>query len=46
MFEGLVSDLITRICGDYVEGLDKANLNVSVWSGKSETRILRICEDC
>jgi hypothetical protein len=34
MFEGLVADLVTRVCGDYVEGLDKGNLNISIWSGE------------
>lgn len=34
MFEGIVSDLVVKICGDYIHGINKENLNVSVWSGK------------
>ncbi len=41
MFEGLVADLVTRVCGDYVEGLDKDNLNISVWSGESSISVFR-----
>jgi hypothetical protein len=33
MFEGLVSDLVMKICGDYIDGLDKDHLNISIWSG-------------
>jgi len=43
MFEGLVADLIQRVCGDFVEDLDSKNLNVSVWNGtvKLENLVLR-----
>ncbi len=35
MFESVVSELVMKICGEYVEGLDKDNLNISIWSGNS-----------
>ena len=34
MFEGIVSDLVLKICGDYVQDLNKEQLNISIWSGK------------
>jgi hypothetical protein len=33
MFEGIVSDLVLKICGDYVQDLNKEQLNISIWSG-------------
>jgi hypothetical protein len=35
MFEGIVSDLVVRICGDYIQGINKEQLDISVWSGKT-----------
>ena len=34
MLEGIVYRILKRILGQFVEGLDKKNLRVSVWSGK------------
>jgi hypothetical protein len=44
MFEGLVSDLVMKVCGEYVEGLDKDNLNISIWSGNFLTRKIFFAE--
>ena len=33
MFESVVSDLLKTYLGDYVEGLDKDALSISVWKG-------------
>ena len=34
MFEGLAASLLEGILGQYVEGIDKKNLQVAVWSGQ------------
>jgi hypothetical protein len=33
MFEGLVSDVLARVLGKYIENLPKENLNIGVWGG-------------
>ena len=35
MFEGVLSDIVLKICADYVQDINKEQLNISVWSGKS-----------
>lgn len=42
MFEGLVSDLLNRVLGTYVENLDGNNLKLSIWGGDVELRDLDI----
>uniref|UniRef100_A0A3B3ZVV2 Chorein N-terminal domain-containing protein n=1 Tax=Periophthalmus magnuspinnatus TaxID=409849 RepID=A0A3B3ZVV2_9GOBI len=34
MFEALVSDLLNRFIGDYVENLDKSQLKIGIWGGE------------
>uniref|UniRef100_A0A673N380 Vacuolar protein sorting-associated protein 13C-like n=1 Tax=Sinocyclocheilus rhinocerous TaxID=307959 RepID=A0A673N380_9TELE len=34
VFETLVSDLLNRFIGDYVENLDKSQLKIGIWGGK------------
>lgn len=34
VFESLVSDLLNRFIGDYVENLDKSQLKIGIWGGK------------
>uniref|UniRef100_A0A3B3ZV51 Chorein N-terminal domain-containing protein n=1 Tax=Periophthalmus magnuspinnatus TaxID=409849 RepID=A0A3B3ZV51_9GOBI len=45
MFEALVSDLLNRFIGDYVENLDKSQLKIGIWGGDAEplkeTRLLK-----
>lgn len=39
VFESLVSDLLNRFIGDYVENLDKSQLKIGIWGGKHTTTI-------
>lgn len=34
VFESLVSDLLNRFIGDYVENLDKSQLKIGIWGGE------------
>jgi vacuolar protein sorting-associated protein 13A/C len=34
MLEGIVYRILKKVLGEFVEGLDKKNLRVSVWSGR------------
>lgn len=34
VFESMVSDLLNRFIGDYVENLDKSQLRIGIWGGK------------
>jgi len=34
MFEALVSDVINRVLGAYVQNVNKEQLSVGIWSGK------------
>uniref|UniRef100_A0A673C0P7 Vacuolar protein sorting 13 homolog C n=1 Tax=Sphaeramia orbicularis TaxID=375764 RepID=A0A673C0P7_9TELE len=34
VFESLVSDLLNKFIGDYVENLDKSQLKIGIWSGE------------
>jgi vacuolar protein sorting-associated protein 13A/C len=42
MFEGIVSTVLTRVLGDYIEDIDKKSLNISVWSGTINLKDLRL----
>lgn len=33
MFEGLLYNLLMRFLGDFIEGIDKDNINFGIWSG-------------
>lgn len=35
VFETIVVDLLNRFLGDYVENLDKNQLKIGIWGGKS-----------
>ncbi|TNN21653.1 Vacuolar protein sorting-associated protein 13C [Liparis tanakae] len=35
VFESLVSDLLNRFIGDYVENLDKSQLKIGIWGGEA-----------
>jgi len=34
VFESLVADLLNKYLGDYVENLDKSQLNIGIWGGR------------
>lgn len=40
MFEDLVSNLLSTYLGDYLEGLTKSDLKISLWKGDVELRNL------
>ncbi|WAR06888.1 VP13A-like protein [Mya arenaria] len=42
MFEGVVSYLLNKVLGKYVQNLDAANLRVSIFSGDVELRDLKL----
>ena len=37
VLESLVSDLLNRFIGDYVENLNKSQLKIGIWGGESQT---------
>ena len=43
MFEDLVSSLLSRYLGDYLEGLSKKDLKLSLWTGDVELKNLVLC---
>ncbi|XP_047187417.1 vacuolar protein sorting-associated protein 13C isoform X3 [Scophthalmus maximus] len=45
VFESLVSDLLNRFIGDYVENLDKSQLKIGIWGGNVELENLRVKEN-
>jgi vacuolar protein sorting-associated protein 13A/C len=42
MFESLVENLISKIMGEYIEGLNKKDIKVGILSGKVEIKNLRL----
>lgn len=42
MFESLVENLINKILGEYIEGLNKKDIKVGILSGKVEIKNLRL----
>ena len=40
MFEDLVSSLLSKYLGDYLEGLSKQDLKLSLWKGDVELKNL------
>ena len=42
MFEALVTDILARLLGKYVKGLNKENLKIGVWSGDVELQNLQL----
>ncbi|XP_072574266.1 intermembrane lipid transfer protein VPS13C isoform X2 [Paramormyrops kingsleyae] len=45
VFEALVSDLLNRFIGDYVENLDKSQLKIGIWGGNVVLENLRVKEN-
>ncbi|XP_023187860.1 vacuolar protein sorting-associated protein 13C isoform X6 [Xiphophorus maculatus] len=45
VFESLVSDLLNRYIGDYVENLDKSQLKIGIWGGNVVLENLRVKEN-
>ncbi|KAL0230023.1 hypothetical protein PCE1_003587 [Barthelona sp. PCE] len=46
MFEGLVSSLLSKILGDYIENLNTDNLRIGLFGGKVELNNLVLKETC
>ena len=44
MFEDVVSSLLSTYLGDYLEGLSKKDLKISLWKGDVELQNLVILE--
>ena len=44
MFEDVVSSLLSTYLGDYLEGLSKKDLKISLWKGDVELHNLVILE--
>jgi vacuolar protein sorting-associated protein 13A/C len=42
MLEGLVSSLLNRFLGAYIENFDPKQLNVGIWSGDVKLRNLKL----
>jgi vacuolar protein sorting-associated protein 13A/C len=42
MFESLVEDLINKIIGEYIEGINKNDIKVGILSGKVEVKNLKL----
>lgn len=34
VFESIVTDLMNRFLGDFIENLDHKQLNIGIWGGK------------
>ncbi|XP_053369844.1 intermembrane lipid transfer protein VPS13C isoform X1 [Clarias gariepinus] len=45
VFESLLSDVLNRFIGDYVENLDKSQLKVGIWGGDVVLENLRVKEN-
>ncbi|XP_049329631.1 intermembrane lipid transfer protein VPS13C isoform X3 [Astyanax mexicanus] len=45
VLESLVSDLLNRFIGDYVENLDKSQLKIGIWGGNVVLENLRVKEN-
>ncbi|XP_077476237.1 intermembrane lipid transfer protein VPS13C isoform X2 [Stigmatopora argus] len=45
VFESLVSDLLNRFVGDYVENLDSSQLRIGIWGGNVVLENLRVKEN-
>ncbi|XP_042338235.1 vacuolar protein sorting-associated protein 13C-like [Plectropomus leopardus] len=45
VFESLVSDLLNRFIGNYVENLDKSQLKIGIWGGNVVLENLRVKEN-
>lgn len=45
MLEGIVADVLVRVLGSYVDGLNKESIRVGVWRGDLELKHLRLRPD-
>ena len=37
VFESIVTDILNRFIGDYVENLDRKQLKIGIWGGKCQS---------
>ena len=42
MFEKIVADLLSKVLGGYIKGLDAKDLNIALWGGKVELHDLDV----
>jgi hypothetical protein len=42
MFEGLISSVLNRVLGNFVENLDAQQLNISLWNGSVSLTDLQV----
>ena len=42
MLEKLVADLLTKVLGDYIHGLNSESLNIALWGGKVALHNLQV----
>lgn len=42
VFESLVADLLNRYLGEYVENLDKGQLKIGIWGGKTSGALVTV----
>lgn len=40
VFESIVADILNRYLGEYVENLDKGQLKIGIWGGKSQKSVM------
>ena len=40
VFESIVAEILNRFLGDYVENLDRSQLKIGIWGGKSNMRVV------
>lgn len=43
VFESLVTDLLNRFLGDYVQNLDKNQLKIGIWGGEFIDLVFFFC---
>ena len=45
MFESILEGLLNKYLGEYVEGLSREDLNVSIWGGDIELNDVKLKKD-
>ena len=45
MFEGLLESILNKVLGQYIQGLNKKDLSISVWSGDVQLSNVKLRAD-
>lgn len=45
MFEGLLESILNKVLGQYIQGLNKKDLSISVWSGDVQLTNVKLRAD-